>query len=91
VCADHSKKMQLLVALCRELARLGLPSVLSDARPALSVRGGPANPRVWISVSPCGEFYEWCPESGDRLPAAHPESAAERIAVHFRPRGRGAG
>ncbi|MCO5970243.1 hypothetical protein [Actinoallomurus soli] len=76
--ADHSEKMRLLVALCRELARLGLPSVMSDARPALSV-GGPADPRLWISVSPCGEFFEWCTNSGDRFPAASPERAAERI------------
>jgi hypothetical protein len=82
--ADHSDKMRLLVALCRELATLGFASTMSDARPALSVRGGPTDPRVWISVSPCGEFFEWCPESGDRLPVASPETAAERIAVRLR-------
>ncbi|WP_345366419.1 hypothetical protein [Actinoallomurus liliacearum] len=84
VCADHSEKMRLLVALCRELARLGLPSVMSDARPALSVSGGPADPKVWISVSPCGEFYEWFPDPGDRFPATSPECAAERIAGRLR-------
>ncbi|MCO6007361.1 hypothetical protein NE236_20485 [Actinoallomurus purpureus] len=57
---------------------------MSDARPALSVRGDPADPRVWISVSACGEFFEWCPRSGDRLLAADPETAAERIAAHLR-------
>lgn len=84
--ADHSEKMRLLVALCRELARLGLPSVMSDARPALSVGGGPADPKVWISVSPCGEFYEWCPGSGDRVPATSPVYAAARIAGRLRAR-----
>jgi hypothetical protein len=84
VYADHSEKVRLLVSLCRELARLGLPSMMSDARPALSVHGGPMDPRVCISVSACGEFYEWCPWSGDRLPATDPETAAERIAAHLR-------
>ncbi|MCO5998619.1 hypothetical protein [Actinoallomurus rhizosphaericola] len=82
--ADHSEKMRLLVALCRELARLGLPSVMSDARPALSVGGGPADPKLWISVSPCGEFFEWCPDSGGRFPADNPECAAETIAGRLR-------
>ena len=82
--ADHSEKMRLLVSLCRELSKLGLPAVMSDARPALSVCAGLVKPRMWISVSACGEFFEWCAHPAGRLVASDPEGAAERIANHLR-------
>lgn len=81
---DHDEKVRLLVRLCRELAGLGLHAVMSDARPALSVRAGLAEPRLWVWVSPGGEFFEWCARTGGPLPAADPQRAAARIADYVR-------
>lgn len=86
---DHTEKVRLLAALCRELARLGLHAVLSDARPALWLPAGPAGPRRWISVSPCGKFYEWRRDTGTSLVVADPRGAARRIARELRTRAGG--
>ena len=77
---DHNEEIGLLAILCRELAGLGLNVGMSDAKPALSVRQGRRDSRLWVSVSPTGEFFEWCRDSGDRHAAADPAGAALRIA-----------
>lgn len=82
--ADHDEKMRLLVSLCRELTKRGFPTVMCDARPALSVRAGLTAPRLWISVSPGGEFFECCHRPGGRLAASNPVDAADRITDHVR-------
>ncbi len=83
---DHTEKVRLLVALCRELACFGLHAVLCDARPALWLPTGPAEPRRWVSVSRCGEFFEWWHDTGASLVVADPRSAARRIAREVRTR-----
>lgn len=88
---DHAEKVRLLASLCRELAHLGLHAVLSDARPALWLAPGRADPRLWVSVSPCGEFFEWWNRRGAPLFVTDPRGAARRIARDVRRRTGGAG
>lgn len=77
---DHAEKVRLLATLCRELTRYGLHAVLSDARPALWLSAGRTTPRLWVSVSACGEFFEWWHEDHTPLAVADPRGAARRIA-----------
>ncbi|GAA4625959.1 hypothetical protein GCM10023196_032210 [Actinoallomurus vinaceus] len=73
----------VLVDLCRELIKLGVHVGLSDARPALSVRGGLALRKVWIEVDPSGESFVW--RRDDRAHHADdPAGAAARIAKYLK-------
>ncbi|GAA4630344.1 hypothetical protein GCM10023196_055330 [Actinoallomurus vinaceus] len=80
---NDSAKVLLLVELCRELAKLGIGAGLSDARPALSVRRGPADRNVWISLDGSGESYVW---GRDDHAVGDPAGAAARIAAYLRKR-----
>ena len=57
---EQTAEVRLLAALCRELARQGFDVGMSDAKPALSVRLNPTEPRLWISVDVRDGFFEWC-------------------------------
>ncbi len=74
---SHKEKLRLLSVLCRELVGLGLHVGMSDAKPALLVRLGCLDPRLWISISATGEFFEW--RRGTHA-ATDPVGAAHRIA-----------
>lgn len=85
---DQNEKIRLLAVLCRELAKLGLNVGMSDAKPALSVRLGRLNRRLWISVNATGESFEWCRGARHRHAVADPVGAAQQIAAHVRSCGR---
>jgi hypothetical protein len=74
----------LLAALCRELALLGLDVGMSDAKPAVSVRQGRRNPRLWISIDVRDGFFQWRRRGGGRHAADDPAGAARRIATDAR-------
>lgn len=78
----QTEELRLLATLCRELAREGLDVGMSDAKPALSVRLRPAEPRLWVLVDAAAGHYEW--GDGDRHPVTDPAGTAERIAEHAR-------
>jgi hypothetical protein len=65
-------ELMLIVALCREAAKLGLNVGISDARPAVVIRTA-ANPPMWITVDDSGEFFEW---NQGRHPVTDPAGAA---------------
>jgi hypothetical protein len=88
VTIDQNEKLRVLAALCRELAELGLNVGMSDAKPAISARFGRLAPRLWISVNPTGEFFEWCRDTRDRHAVADPKGAARQIADHVTAVGR---
>ena len=53
-----TSELMLIVALCRESAKLGLNVGMSDARPAAVIRTA-TSPATWITVGVTGEFFEW--------------------------------
>jgi hypothetical protein len=77
---EHTTELRLLATLCRELASLGLDVGMSDAKPALSVRQGRANPRLWISVDVADGFYVWHGAGRRSHPVTDPAGAAKLIA-----------
>jgi hypothetical protein len=83
---NDAAKLLLLVELCRELAKLGIGVGLSDARPALSVRNGPTDRKVWISVDDSGESYVWRRDDHEHHAVDDPAGAAARIATYLRKR-----
>jgi hypothetical protein len=58
--------------------KLGVGVGLSDARPAVVIRTGPANPALFITVDASGEFFQWC-EAEERHPVADLVGAAARV------------
>jgi hypothetical protein len=77
---QQTEGVRLLAVLCRELAHLGLDVGMSDAKPALSVRRGRGEQRLWISVDIDDGFFEW--RDGRRRHAlSDPAGAAKLIAV----------
>jgi hypothetical protein len=70
---DQTEEIQLLAALCRELATLGLDVGMSDAAPALSVRLSRTGPRLWVSVDIRDGCFSW---QDDSRPRRHPFSDA---------------
>jgi hypothetical protein len=81
---NQNEEVRLLAALCRELAKSGLIVGMSDAKPAVSVRLGGEDPRLWVSVDMTGEFFEWCRGVDERHAVADPEGAAQVIADRVR-------
>jgi hypothetical protein len=79
---SRARELQLITALCRESARLGLNVGMSDARPAALIRTGTAPPG-WITVEATGAFFEWC-AAGFRHPVTDPAGAAALIAQRVR-------
>jgi hypothetical protein len=81
-----SRKLILLVELCRELAKLGIGVGLSDARPALSVRNGPAARKVWITVDDSCASFVWRRDDHAHHAVDDPAGAAARIAAYLKKR-----
>jgi hypothetical protein len=81
---EQTEQLHLLAGLCRELARLGLDVGMSDAKPALSVRLGRGDPRLWVSVNVRDGFFEWRRPGGGRHAVADSAGAAQVIAVDVR-------
>jgi hypothetical protein len=83
------RNLRVLVALCEELIKLGVKVGLSDARPALSVRGALVERKLWIEVDPTGEAFIW--RQDDRVGHAvdDPSGAAEAIAEYLNRRDAG--
>jgi hypothetical protein len=79
---DDSRRIRDLEALsllCRELARLGMTFGISDARPAVWVRTNLTDSRVWISVNPSGQLFNWRRDDVDRHPVDDPAGAAAQL------------
>jgi hypothetical protein len=81
---DHGRALLVLVDLCRELIKLGVHVGLSDARPAVSVRGGLALRKVWIEVDPSGDSFVWRRDDQAHHAADDPAGAAARIAEYLK-------
>lgn len=79
---EQTDKVRLLATLCRELAARGLDVGMSDAKPALSVRPGRTESRLWVGVDLEHGAYEW--GDGRRHTADDPAGAAERISSEMR-------
>lgn len=79
---EQTEGVRLLAALCRELAGHGLDLGMSDAKPALWVRLGRRDPRLWVLVDVGAGRFEW--GHGSRHPAADPAGTADRIAREIR-------
>lgn len=86
---SHSRDLCQLVELCRELAKLGVHVGVSDARPAVSVRGDLADRRVWVEVD-AGSFV-WRRDDVARHSADDPAGAAARLADYVKNRDAGPG
>jgi hypothetical protein len=80
---QSERNLGLLVELCRELAKLGVKVGLSDARPALSVRGGLVDRRTWIEVDPSGESFVWRRDDRACHSVDDPAGAARKIAEYL--------
>jgi hypothetical protein len=57
---------------------------MSDAAPALSVRLGGTDPRLWVTVDVGDGCYAWRGDAPRRHPAHDPAGAAELIAADLR-------
>jgi len=85
----HDRELELIIELCRPLARIGLNVGMSDARPAAVIRIG-NGPSLWITVDPSGEFFEW-DQADRRYPATDAAGAAALIHEHVRAQQSGPG
>jgi hypothetical protein len=74
---DHDHELELIIDLCRPLAKIGLNVGMSDARPAAVIRTRD-EPSLWITVDPSGEFFEWH-EAQHRHPVTDPGGAAALV------------
>jgi hypothetical protein len=83
----HDRELELIISLCRPLARIGLNVGMSDARPAAAIHIRD-EPSLWITVDPSGEFFEW-DEAGQRHPVADPAGAAALVSEQMKARGSG--
>jgi hypothetical protein len=87
--SGHSRDLCQLVELCRELAKLGVHVGVSDARPALSVRGGLTDRKVWVEVD--DGLFVWRRDDLARHPADDPAGAAALLAGYLKKRDVGPG
>ncbi|MCO6010900.1 hypothetical protein NE236_38680 [Actinoallomurus purpureus] len=87
--SGHSRDLCRLVELCRELAKLGVHVGVSDARPALSVRGDLTDRKVWVEID-AGSFV-WRRDDLARHPAHDPAGAAASLADYLKNRDAGPG
>jgi hypothetical protein len=83
------RKIGALVGLCRELAQLGVKVGLSDARPALSVRGGLVERKTWIEIDSSGRSFVWRRDEQASHPTDDPAGAARLIADYLKGRDTG--
>jgi hypothetical protein len=81
-----SRDLGRLAELCRELAKLGVRVGLSDARPAVSVRGDLTGRKVWVEIDPAGELFVWRRDDLARHPADDPAGAAAHLAEYLKSR-----
>lgn len=79
---DRDQALALLVELCRELARRGVRVGMSDARPAVSVRAGLTDRKVWVEIDASGASFVWRRDDRERHAVDDPAGAAERIAEY---------
>ncbi|MCO6009873.1 hypothetical protein NE236_33370 [Actinoallomurus purpureus] len=89
--ADHQRDLAFLVQLCRELIKFGIHVGMSDARPAVSVRGGLTGRRVWIQIDASGESFVWRRDDRAHHSVDDPASAAACIAEYLKIRDAGPG
>ncbi|MEV5705660.1 hypothetical protein [Actinoallomurus sp. NPDC052274] len=80
-----------MTELCRELAKLGVKVGMSDARPALTVRGNLADRRLWIEITRSGESFVWRRDDHVRHAVDDPAGAAAQIAEYLKLRDAGSG
>lgn len=88
---SHDRNLGALVELCRELIKFGVNVGLSDARPALSVRGALVGRKVWVEVDSSGESFVWRHEGQTRHAVDDPAGAAVRLAEYLKLRDAGSG
>jgi hypothetical protein len=86
-----NENLDKLVELCRELIKLGINVGLSDARPALSVRGDLVRKKVWIEVDDSGESFVWRRDDHAYHSVGDPAGAAAKIAEYLKARHAGPG
>jgi hypothetical protein len=79
--ANRHPELEAIADLCRELAKLGLSVGMSDARPALVIRGGAVSP-VWITVDASGTRFEW--NETETHPVSDLAGAAAFVAERFK-------
>ncbi|MCO6006182.1 hypothetical protein NE236_14410 [Actinoallomurus purpureus] len=89
--STSDRKLQTLVALCQELIKLGVKVGLSDARPALSVRGALVERKLWIEIDPTGEFFVWRLDDRVHRAVNDPAGAAAEITEYLNRRDAGPG
>ncbi|GAA4628683.1 hypothetical protein GCM10023196_046070 [Actinoallomurus vinaceus] len=83
---SDNRNLGILVELCRELIKLGVNVGLSDARPALSVRGDLISKKVWIEIDQSGESFVWRRNDQARHSVGDPAGAAAKIAEYVKGR-----
>ncbi|WP_433174551.1 hypothetical protein [Actinoallomurus sp. CA-150999] len=86
-----NRNLGALVALCHELSKLRVKVGLSDARPALSVRGDLVQRKTWIEIDPSGEWFVWRRDDQACHAADDPAGAAKKIAEYLKARDAGPG
>lgn len=72
--------------LCRELVRLGVNVGISDSRPAVSIRGGLADRKIWIEVDGSHRSFVWRRDDHERHTVHDPAGAAVRLAEYLKAR-----
>jgi hypothetical protein len=81
---SRERELGVLMELCRELVRLGVPVGMSDARPAVSVPGGLADRRIWIEVDASRNSFVWRGDDHERHTVEDPAGAAARLAEYVK-------
>jgi hypothetical protein len=84
--ASDNRNLDILVEVCRELIKIGVNVGLSDARPALFVRGGLASKKVWIEIDRSGESFVWRWDDQAHHSTGDPAGAAAKIAEYIKTR-----
>ena len=84
--ASSTQNLDILVELCRELIKLGVNVDLSDARPALSARGGLVGTKLWIEVDASGASFVWRRDDRVYHSVDDPAGAAAEIAEYVKTR-----
>lgn len=86
---NRGRELEALVDLARELARLGVTFGMSDARPAVTVRGNLVRPKVWVEVDASRESFVWRRDDHERHSIDDPAGAAKRLAEFLKNRDAG--
>jgi hypothetical protein len=86
-----NRNLDALVALCRELSKHGVKVGMSDARPALSVRGDLVQRKTWVEIDASGGSFVWRRDDQASHAADDPAGAAKKIAEYLKVRDAGPG